>query len=98
MTIVEAMSAGAVPLAYNGGGPREIIQSGVNGFLWSDSDEFVAQTHRLLEDAALREASAARAVADSRRFGARQFLDRMDGIIARLATASRPSAPPPEEG
>jgi glycosyltransferase involved in cell wall biosynthesis len=98
MTIVEAMSAGAVLLAYNGGGPREIIASGVNGFLWNDPDELVAQTRRLLEGSALREAMAARAVADSRKFGAREFLDRMDAVIARLATASRRNAPPPWQG
>ncbi len=96
MSIVEAMSAGAVPLVYDGGGPREIITSGVDGFLWSDPDELVAHTRRLLDDPALREAMAARAVAASRRFGVREFLDRMDSIIARLEAASRQNAAPPE--
>jgi glycosyltransferase involved in cell wall biosynthesis len=98
MTIVEAMSAGAVPLAYNRGGPREIIASGVNGFLWNDPDELVAQTRRLLEDSALREAMAARAVSDSRKFGVGEFLGRMDVVIAGLAPASRRNTPPPEQG
>jgi O-antigen biosynthesis protein len=97
MSIVEAMSAGAVPLVYNGGGPREIITSGVNGFLWNDPDELVAQTRRLIEDSALREALAARAVADSRRFGVQEFLGRVDAVIARLDTASKLSAPLPEQ-
>jgi glycosyltransferase involved in cell wall biosynthesis len=97
MSIVEAMSAGAVPLVYNGGGPREIVENGANGFLWSDPDELVAQTRRLLEDSVLREAMAARAVTDSRRFGVQEFLDRMDAVIARLATASRPNVPQPEQ-
>ena len=97
MSIVEAMSAGAVPLVYNGGGPREIVENGVNGFLWSDPDELVAQTRRLLKDSALREAMAARAATDSRRFGVQEFLDRMDAVIARLATTSRPNAPQPEQ-
>jgi O-antigen biosynthesis protein len=96
MSIVEAMSAGAVPLVYDGGGPREIITSGFNGFLWSDPDELVAHTRRLLDDPALREAMAARAVADSRRFGVQEFLDRMDDVVARLETASRQNAAPPE--
>jgi O-antigen biosynthesis protein len=97
MSIVEAMSAGAVPLVYDGGGPREIITSGVNGFLWSDPDELVAHTRRLLEDPALREAMTARAVADSRRFGVQEFLDRMDAVVARLETASRQNAAPPAQ-
>jgi glycosyltransferase involved in cell wall biosynthesis len=97
MSIVEAMSAGAVPLVYNGGGPREIIESGVNGFLWSDPDELTAQTRRLLEDSMLRETMAGRAVTDSRRFGVQEFLDRMDAVIARLATASRLNAPQPAQ-
>jgi glycosyltransferase involved in cell wall biosynthesis len=93
MSIVEAMSAGAVPLVYDGGGPREIITSGVNGFLWSDPDELVSQTRRLIEDSALRDTMAARALADSRRFGVKEFLDRMDTVIARLATAPRRTHP-----
>jgi O-antigen biosynthesis protein len=95
MSIVEAMSAGAVPLVYNGGGPREIVESGINRFLWSDPDELVAQTRRLLDDSVLRETMAARAVTDSRRFGVQEFLDRMDAVIAKLATASRLNAPQP---
>jgi glycosyltransferase involved in cell wall biosynthesis len=97
MSIVEAMSAGAVPLAYNGGGPREIITSGVNGFLWSDPDELVAHTRRLLDDPALRQAMAARTVADSRRFGVQEFLDRMDAVIASLETAPRLNAAQPRK-
>jgi hypothetical protein len=54
-------------------------------FLWNYPDELIAQTRRLLENSALREAMAARAVADSRRFGVQEFLGRMDAVIARLA-------------
>jgi glycosyltransferase involved in cell wall biosynthesis len=96
MSVIEAMSAGLVPLVYDGGGPREIITSGVNGFLWSDPDELIAQTRRLLEDPALREVMAGRAVADSRRFGVQEFLGRMDAVIARLDTAFRRNTAQPE--
>ena len=96
MSIVEAMSAGAVPLVYDGGGPREIIASGVNGFLWSDLNQLAAHKRRLVDNPALREVMAARAVAASRRFGVPEFLDRMDSIIARPKAASRQDAAPPE--
>ena len=35
MSIVEAMSAGAVPIAFDAGGPRETVDPGANGYLWS---------------------------------------------------------------
>jgi len=84
MSIIEAMSAGAVPMSFNAGGPRETIVSGSNGYLWNDPDELVAQTRCLMEDPAAREAMAARAIADSQKFGVGEFLARMDAIIARL--------------
>ena len=38
ISIVEAMSAACVPLAYAAGGPCEIIEDGVSGFLFGTSD------------------------------------------------------------
>jgi glycosyltransferase involved in cell wall biosynthesis len=37
ITVVEAMSAGCVPVAHDSGGPREII--GSSGFLWRTKEE-----------------------------------------------------------
>jgi glycosyltransferase involved in cell wall biosynthesis len=84
MSIVEAMSAGAVPFALDAGGPKEIIQSGVNGYLWRDLDELIHGTRCLIANPALMSSMAAAAVAGSQRFGADSFLARMDAIIARL--------------
>ena len=38
ISIVEAMSAGAIPFALNSGGPREIIENGVTGYLYDSID------------------------------------------------------------
>jgi GT2 family glycosyltransferase/glycosyltransferase involved in cell wall biosynthesis len=38
ISIVEAMLAGAIPFALNSGGPREIIENGVTGFLYDSID------------------------------------------------------------
>lgn len=51
ISIVEAMSAGAIPLAFDAGGPREIITVGRNGFRFSDIDDLVKQTRLLLTNA-----------------------------------------------
>ncbi len=87
MSIVEAMSAGAVPLAFNAGGPRETVRPGVNGYLWTSTDELIQHTRELGSNAALRDSMAAAAVEDSGQFGAGVFLARMDAIIARLTSA-----------
>ncbi|HEX5213180.1 MAG TPA: glycosyltransferase [Pseudolabrys sp.] len=50
ISIVEAMSAACVPFAFNGGGPREIISNGVDGFLYDTTEQLVEQTMGLLGD------------------------------------------------
>jgi glycosyltransferase involved in cell wall biosynthesis len=90
MTVIEAMSAGAVPLAIRGGGPREVIREGVDGFLWSDREELQEKSWRLIKPrlgvvlglAPWRRLVARRAVSRSRQFTLRAFLKEMDSIIA----------------
>jgi glycosyltransferase involved in cell wall biosynthesis len=84
MSIVEAMSAGAVPFAFDAGGPRETIRPGINGHLWRDVDELVDRTRHLISNPARMNSMSATAIADSQRFAAEGFLARMDAIIARL--------------
>jgi glycosyltransferase involved in cell wall biosynthesis len=85
MSIVEAMSAGAVPLAYDSGGPGEIIRTGVNGFLWKDLVDLKERTIGLIASPERMRAMASASMADSEQFDVRSYLARMDSIIARLA-------------
>ncbi|MBX6385488.1 MAG: glycosyltransferase [Microbispora sp.] len=48
ITIAEAMSAECVPLAFNAGGPREIIMHGVDGFLYASLEELADMTYQIL--------------------------------------------------
>jgi glycosyltransferase involved in cell wall biosynthesis/GT2 family glycosyltransferase len=48
ISLVEAMSAGVVPFAFDAGGPREIILLGKNGFLYRSLDQLVKETNELL--------------------------------------------------
>jgi len=50
MTTVEAMQNGLVPLVYDGGGLREIVDHGENGFRVRSSAELLEFTARLLGD------------------------------------------------
>lgn len=48
ITVVEAMVGGAVPIIYNAGGHKEIVTSGINGFLWETANELVKKTQNLI--------------------------------------------------
>jgi len=98
MAVIEAMSAGAVPLAIRGGGPREVIRDGVDGHLWSSADELQEKSWRLIRpgiDGAIGFAPwmprmARQAVSRARQFALPAFLAAMDAIIAEAAQSAEP--------
>lgn len=49
ITILEAMSIGALPVVLKHGGPGEIVQNGVNGFLVGNKAELVESTCRVID-------------------------------------------------
>lgn len=49
ITTLEAMAAGAVPVVYDGGGQRDIVENGVNGYLWKDPIELIKYTMHVLD-------------------------------------------------
>ena len=51
---VEAMAAGCVPVVINKGGQREIVEHGINGFLWNTLEELKEYTSVLISDGQLR--------------------------------------------
>ena len=79
MATVEAMSAGAVPIAYGDGGQVEIVD-GV-GVTWQTVDELVDATCQLIDDADRRAAAAAAAEARARRYGPEHFYQAFDELL-----------------
>lgn len=71
---VEAMSAGTIPLAYDAGGQREIIQPGVNGYLWHTIDELVEKSKQIMDDEDLRRRLALKARSSSSSFNLEHFI------------------------
>jgi glycosyltransferase involved in cell wall biosynthesis len=63
IAVVEAMSAGCIPLVFDDGGQRELVQDGA-GVAWRTLDELVDATGRLV--AAPDDAAAMRATARAR--------------------------------
>jgi glycosyltransferase involved in cell wall biosynthesis len=84
MTILEAMSAGAIPLAFRGGGPCETIVHGTSGFLWTRPTELLDHTRNLIASHDLRQAMSGQAIQRSRQFDKSHYLNRMDAIISRM--------------
>jgi glycosyltransferase involved in cell wall biosynthesis len=48
ISVVEAMSAGAVPVVINAGGIPEIVKDKENGYLWKTQDELIEKTGVLI--------------------------------------------------
>lgn len=79
---VEAMSAGAVPLVFNGGGLPEIVTDGENGYLWKTIDELVSKTADILSDPPLLTKLSERAVSSAIRFSMPIFTEKIDTLVS----------------
>ena len=73
MSVVEAQSAGCVPVVVNKGGHKETVQNGENGFLWNTTEELIDITRKLLKDERRRKEIAKKAQTSSKRFSVDEF-------------------------
>ncbi|MDD5681286.1 MAG: glycosyltransferase family 4 protein [Candidatus Omnitrophica bacterium] len=80
-TTVEAMAAGCVPIVINKGGQPEIVQHGLNGFLWNTEDELKRYTMMLIQDERLRMKMAEAARVRAQFFSTEMFKNRFRRII-----------------
>ena len=89
---VEAMAAGCVPVVINKGGQPELVQHGVNGFLWNTLAELESYTQLLAHDEALWARMSAAARERASRFTRARFVAEMSeraGVAG--ATTGRPA-------
>jgi glycosyltransferase involved in cell wall biosynthesis len=89
ISLVEAMSAQAVPFALNSGGPREIIVDGETGFLYQSIDdlqaltvEFLSESRRPRAEMIMRAASVR-----ARDFSIETFERRFEALVSELTNA-----------
>jgi glycosyltransferase involved in cell wall biosynthesis len=75
ITTVEAMAAGCVPVVVNRGGQPEIVQHGVNGFLWNSLEELKDYTLQLIQDESLRARMSESARVRAHVFSGRNFVN-----------------------
>lgn len=84
ITTVEAMAAGCVPVVINKGGQREIVQHGVNGFLWNNLGELAEHTKRLAKDDGLWKRMSEAARTRAREFDRRKYVERALALLDPL--------------
>lgn len=81
ITTVEAMAGGAVPVVVNKGGQTEIVENGVNGFLWDDLEELKGLTIRLVNDRSLMERVSQKAQEKSKEYSKEEFCKKIDQLL-----------------
>jgi glycosyltransferase involved in cell wall biosynthesis len=80
--LVEAMSAGAVPVALGIGGVQEIVRDGIDGLLWEPGEGPVPATTTLAADHERRDAMSAAARERAAAFDFEQFESAIGRVIA----------------
>src|SRR5216684_2261471 len=87
IAVVEAMRAGAVPLCYHRGGPKEIVEHGHSGFLYRDIEELKTFTLALVARQAFQNSMRARGMERAARFTRNEF-ERSLGAFVRSVVAA----------
>ncbi|MDQ3175807.1 MAG: glycosyltransferase family 4 protein [Acidobacteriota bacterium] len=85
ISTVEAMAAGCVPVVINKGGQREIVQHGVNGFLWDTLEELKEYTAMLMNDDKLHARMAEAARESARLYSREIFVENFLRLIGPLS-------------
>lgn len=81
ISTVEAMAAGCIPVVINKGGQRELVQHGINGFLWDTLEELQRYTRRLINDARLRSQMSEEARTSARLYSRETFVKTFLGLL-----------------
>lgn len=80
ITTVEAMSAGCIPVVFNGGGQSEII----NRNLWATPDECLTMTEKIIKNKAEQRAIVKDMIQQSKKFNVETFTKAFDNLLSDL--------------
>lgn len=81
ISVVEAMSAGCVPIVHPRGGVAEIISDSAYGLFWRDESELQALTLHLISTPSQQKILSTAAILRSREFSVDKFHTRLSKII-----------------
>lgn len=75
ISTVEAMSAGAIPVVFAGGGQLEIVQNSQNGFLWQTPGELIDKTKAIINNQTDSLSLINNAITTADKFSQERFID-----------------------
>lgn len=81
ITTVEGMSAGCVPIVFNGGGQKEIVVPGKSGYLWNSINELISKTRQVSLNQTDLISLAKQAVNDSKKYSKEEFITKIENLI-----------------
>lgn len=81
MTLVEAMASGAIPLVFDGGGHKEIVNHGVNGCLWENEDQLIRFTQGLIQNPKDSAVISQKATLDSKTYSYENFEKKLLSLL-----------------
>ncbi len=81
MAPVEAMASGSVPIVVAKGGLTEIVDDGIDGYLWSTISELVTKTNNLIHDPILIKQLSLKAIEKSQLFTKEKFASKLLELI-----------------
>ncbi len=84
ISVVEAMSAGAVPVVFGAAGPAEVVRDGIDGVHWRTPQELNDRTAALIGDSTRRDRLSESASTRATQFDRRAFSHQ----LSRLVTAA----------
>lgn len=82
ITTVEAMSAGVVPVVFNAGGQKEIVDNDSDGFLWNTLEELIGRTDSLIKDENKRKEMAEKSREKAKEFTEEKFKEKLLKLIS----------------
>lgn len=82
ISTVEAMSAGAVPVVISAGGQKEIVENGVNGYLWESLEELKNATIKLSRDKELFEKLSVEARKVYKKYTKDEFCQKVNTLVS----------------
>lgn len=73
LALLEAMTAGGVPLVFNAGGHKEIIKNMLNGYLWSSQSQLLGFTKDLIENKTKLKTTSKQSIVTAKNFSYLKF-------------------------